>query len=222
MRRILPRSRCSNHPHANVCLRVVGALCASLLFSFSAPAQSDAHTSDVPAEVWAGEVWVGRADRASDDAPTFVAQAIIDAPPSVVWQIVSRCDDFSRIMPRVLASKELSRKGDNVVCQVTIDMPFPLSDLTSVTAAVHREDATLGNFSREWKLVKGDYQVNEGAWILRALPNGKRTLATYRVTARPNIPVPSSLAALFQQGPLVKSMQAVREESRVRMTAPKP
>lgn len=185
-------------------------------------AESGPKLPPVPAEVMKGEIWVGRADAESDDVPTFVAYALIDAPPKMVWQVVSHCGGYASYMPRVLASRELSKEGDIVVCEVTIDMPFPFSDLTSVTRAVHRADATSGQYSRVWNLVKGDYDVNKGAWRLRAVENGTRTLATYQVTAKPDIPVPTGLAALFQQGPLIKSMEALRRETRSRMAATQP
>ena len=188
----------------------------------SAEADSGPKLPPVPAEVMAGEIWVGRADVETDDVPTFVAYAIIDAPPAVVWQVVSHCGNYARYMPRVLVSKELSKKGDIVVCEVTIDMPFPLSDLTSITSAVHQEDVKAGKYSRVWNLVKGDYDVNRGAWRLRPVDDGKRTLATYQVTAKPDIPVPTGLAALFQQGPLVRSMEALRDEAKSRVGAQKP
>ena len=198
------------------------ALALGAAYSISAQADPGPKLPPVPAEVMAGEIWVGRADVETDDVPTFVAYAIIEAPPDVVWQVVSHCGNYARYMPRVLVSKELSRQGDIVVCEVTIDMPFPLSDLTSITSAVHREDANTGAYSRVWNLVKGDYAVNRGAWRLRAVDGGKRTLATYQVTAKPDIPVPTGLAALFQQGPLVRSMEALREEAKSRIEVKNP
>ncbi|MFZ9887280.1 MAG: SRPBCC family protein [Myxococcota bacterium] len=163
-----------------------------------------------PAAVLAGEIVVDRVDAPGDPVPTFRARAVVDAPPAVVWDLVSHCAGYATLMPRIISSQERKRIGDLVECEVTVELPFPLPNLTSVTTATHREGSTKGRYSRTWTLVSGDYEVNEGAWIIEPVDGGKRSLATYRVRAKPNLPVPASLASLFQQGPLVESMRAVR------------
>lgn len=178
----------------------------------------------VPAAVLAGEILVDRLELPGDDVPTFRARARIDAPPAVVWDLVSHCAGYAAVMPRILSSQELSREGDRVECAVTVDLPFPLAELTSVTVARHREDAAAGRYERTWTLLRGDYETNDGAWLVEPLDGGTRTLATYRVRARPKLPVPSGFAALFQQGPLTEAMRAVRRAAQhhPKRTAPAP
>src|SRR5258706_6833630 len=120
-------------------------------------------------------------------APTYAAEGIIDAPPAAVWALVSRCADYAVTMPSISASKELSRTGDEhskftTVCEVTADVPFPFSDLTSVSRATLTVDEKSGHYSRAWQLIRGDYDVNEGSWRLVPLDGGTRTVVTYRIT----------------------------------------
>lgn len=164
-----------------------------------------------------GEILIASEDTPGSDGATFVARAVVDAPPAVVWSVVSRCGDYQRVMPRIAASAELARAGDIVTCRVTADLPFPLPDLTSTTRAVHREDAAAMRYQREWKLVEGDFEVNEGAWILEPAFGGQKTYAVYRLRVKPKLPVPTSLASMFQKGPLVDAMKAVRAESKKRL-----
>src|SRR5262249_28891574 len=89
----------------------------------------------------------------SDSAPTYVAEGVVDAPPAAVWAIVSKCADYVKNMPSIAASRELSREGDEhsaftTVCEVTADVPFPFSDLTSVTRAKLTIDEKNGNYTR--------------------------------------------------------------------------
>lgn len=195
------------------------ALVGLVLWPLAAsPAAAD--DAVVPAKIATGDVWVtSTPSKTGDGAPTFEAHALIDAPPAVVWSVVSRCADYRRHMPRIAESAELKRDGNSVTCRVTADMPFPIPDLTSVSQAVHTADVAAGNYQRAWTLVEGDYDVNEGAWILKSTGAGKQTYAIYRLRVKPKLPVPAGLAALFQKGPLVDAMLALRKESVKRAAA---
>lgn len=192
-----------------------GRWLALALLSAAASAEPTSPTAvaqeTVPAAVLAGDIVVDRIESPGDAVPTFRARARIDAPPALVWDLVSHCAGYATLMPRVVSSKELSRVGNRVECAVTVDLPFPLPELASVTVAHHREDAAAGRYERTWSLLRGDYETNEGAWLVEPLDGGARTLATYRVRAKPTLPVPASFASLFQAGPLADSMGAVRD-----------
>ena len=104
------------------------------------------------------------------DVPFNVVEGVVNAPPEDVWAVVSKCNNYAKTMPRILKSKELSREGDEATtwkakCEVTADLPFPLSDLTGITIATHKVEAG-GKYSREWTLLSGDYDINHGAWII--------------------------------------------------------
>ncbi len=91
-------------------------------------------------------------------------EAVIDASPDRAWGIVTDRAKFKRTMPRTVASTELSRDGDVVVCQSTLELTWPLPDLIATTRAVHTTGA--GHWRSEWTLVSGDYNVNQGSWDL--------------------------------------------------------
>jgi len=152
---------------------------------------------------------------AGSETPFAVAEAVVDAQPEVVWEIVSRCNDYAKNMVKIAASKELERKGDEsssftTLCEVTADLPFPLSDLVSVSRAVNTV-VPGKSYQRKWTIVRGDYEINEGAWILKAIDDGQKTLVTYRLRAKPNIPLPASMLANFTRDTLptvMKNLQA--------------
>jgi ribosome-associated toxin RatA of RatAB toxin-antitoxin module len=157
-----------------------------------------------------GEVLVYSRDIKGSDVPQVVCKAVIDVPPQRVWQIVSNCNNFSRTMNRVKAAKIVSRKGNTVTCRITIDMPFPYSDMTAVTEAIHI--AKKDYFSRKWKLVSGDYEVNQGDWVLKPfLGNSNRTLVVYRVQAKPKAWVPGWIRSFAQKRSLPKLINRFRK-----------
>ena len=69
--------------------------------------------------------------------PRVRAYILIDAPPQKMFALIDRCGDYKKIMPRMPLSRELSRKGREVVCKVQIKLPMFLGTLNSVTRGVH-------------------------------------------------------------------------------------
>lgn len=142
-----------------------------------------------------------------------IVEATIDAPASMVWGIVSSCNDYPRSMPSIAKARELSREGDpsssfTTVCEVTADLPFPMSDLTSVSKAVHTVEIDK-RYVRRWQMIRGDYEFNEGSWTVAAT-SPTQTLATYRIRVRPKTPVPDSLLGTFQASMLPKIIAQLR------------
>jgi ribosome-associated toxin RatA of RatAB toxin-antitoxin module len=158
-------------------------------------------------------------------APTYVAEGIVDAAPAQVWALVSKCADYTKNMPNIVASEELSRQGDerskfSAVCRVTADIPFPFSDLTSVSRATMTVDAD-GGYTRAWTLIDGDYQANEGSWHLVPIEGGAKTVVTYRIRAVPKLPLPDSLIASSQKTLLPQVIQRLRDRTAKAPAAPR-
>jgi hypothetical protein len=140
---------------------------------------------DVGARLDGGEIILSSEEVPGTNVPRAKMQGVIDAPPEKVWELVEHCAGYTKVMPRVDAATELSRDGGVVVCEVTVHTPFPLPNLTSRTQAVHTVDPGV-RWERKWKLLSGDYKVNEGRWVLeRYQGDPGRTLATYEIFADP-------------------------------------
>lgn len=152
---------------------------------------------------------------AGSEVPLNMVEGTIDAPPAKVWRIISDCANYAKTMPRIVKSAELSREGDinavsTVKCQITVHLPFPLSDLTGITQAKHTVEPNV-RYVRAWNLVSGDYHVNTGSWSLVAIDDGKRTRATYRIQVQPKIALPTSWMASAQKNGLKDVILKVRE-----------
>jgi ribosome-associated toxin RatA of RatAB toxin-antitoxin module len=159
-----------------------------------------------------GEVEVKSFAVAGSDAPKIVVRAVMDLPPKKIWQIVSDCARYKEHMPRVAASEQVKVAGNVHTCKVTIAMPFPLSNLTAVTEAVHEESDK--GMSRRWKMVSGDYKVNEGSWEIKPLDAaGKSSLVVYTVHAEPTTSVPAFIRESAQKKALPDMIERVRAEA---------
>ncbi len=149
------------------------------------------------------------------DVPFNVVEGVVNAPPEDVWAVVSKCNNYAKTMPRILKSKELSREGDEATtwkakCEVTADLPFPLSDLTGITIATHKVEAG-GKYSREWTLLSGDYDINHGAWIIQGIDDNKKSYVTYKIRVKPKIALPTSWIASAQKSAIKDVILRMRE-----------
>jgi ribosome-associated toxin RatA of RatAB toxin-antitoxin module len=148
------------------------------------------------------------------DTPKVVVTSKIDAPPDKVWAIVSDCSKYKQRMPRIAAAQELSVSGNVHTCQVTLEMPFPLSNLTATTEATHTENAETHTYARRWKLVKGDYKFNTGSWEVKPVDGDPASSqVVYTVHAEPNSAVPDWLKEKAQKKSLPELIVRVRDEA---------
>lgn len=146
------------------------------------------------------------------DAPKVVARAVINQPPKKVWAVVSDCAQYKTRMPHIADSKLVKKEGNKVTCQVTVAMPFPFSNLTAVTEAVHEESDK--GMSRRWRLVSGDYNFNEGSWEVKPLDEaGTKSLVTYTVHADPKTAVPQWIRESAQKKALPEMIERVGTEA---------
>ncbi len=161
-----------------------------------------------------GEVVIETEPIAGTNQQRIVLRAVIEAPPGAVWRHIDQGKHYHEFMPRVKKAEELERIGNDVRTRTTMDMPFPLKNLTATTRAKHIVEEGV-RYVRAWRLEEGDYHVNEGAWTLTPFDgNPARTLADYRAHVVPKIPLPKALQAMAQEKALPKLIEALRERVR--------
>jgi ribosome-associated toxin RatA of RatAB toxin-antitoxin module len=131
------------------------------------------------------------------DMPRITAKAVLSQPPEKVWKLISDCTKYKGRMSRVVAARLVKKEGNKHTCEVTVEMPFPFSNLTATTEAIHEESAE--GMSRRWKLVKGDYKRNEGSWEIKPVDGGKKSEVTYTLHVEPNITLPNSIIEAAQK-----------------------
>jgi len=179
------------------------------------PASAGFGDPSAEARLAAGEVLIQTRAVAGSDIPEATVEAVADAPPAAVWRIIDDCANYKRTMPRISESRLLSRTGNISVCEVTVDMPMPTSDLTSVNEAT----ATIGPplWRRAWRLLRGDYKRNGGSWTLSAFDAaGTRTRIVYKVHAEPNTSVPAFIIRKAQQRALPELIERVRAAAKIK------
>jgi hypothetical protein len=113
-------------------------------------------------------------------------------------------------MPGVDSSKVQRSRANNAICDVVIDVPFPLSNLRSVTNIIERDRAD-GGFDRHSMLLRGDYLHNNGYWILLPHENGKKTLVVYDIDFNPDTIIPDFILRQVQSATAPQLLESIRE-----------
>jgi ribosome-associated toxin RatA of RatAB toxin-antitoxin module len=185
-------------------------LALTALTMLAVPATSQAQTKDAR-RLAKGEIIVKAYKVKGSDVPKAVVRAVVNSPPEKVWEVVSNCNKFNKRFDRVAKSKLLKRSGEDYTCTVTIDMPFPIGDLTGVTRAKHT--IKNGKRLRKWSLIKGDYRINNGSWLVEDYGNGK-SMVTYSIHAEPNVPIPGWIRDEAQKSNLPNVIKRLRKEAR--------
>ncbi|MFO0746866.1 MAG: SRPBCC family protein [Myxococcota bacterium] len=159
----------------------------------------------------AGEVIVTTEPVEGSPAPRLIVWALIDASPEAVWVHISNPAAHEQFMPRVKRSEELWREGNENRMRTTIDMPFPLKNLTATSKGKHFVEVGV-RWERAWKMEHGDYNVNEGSWIIEPFPGQpSKTLALYRAIVHPKVMIPKAIQSAVQEKAMPKMIEALRE-----------
>src|SRR5688572_8813231 len=177
----------------NPVLSALGALFAGLVLANPAVAGdasfplTDAETRRVNER--------GIAIRAKLDAGqrrgTVHAALIIDAPPGIVFQKMTRCEDALDYVPHMkyCRVREAGADGTWQVVEHKIDFGWYVPAIEYVFRA-----ELVADHSIDFRQVSGDFKTNEGAWLLEPLSEGTRTLLRYKVTVDPPAFIPNWLA----------------------------
>jgi len=122
---------------------------------------------------------------------TVRAAMLINAPPAVVFQSMTRCVDATRYVPhlRLCRVREQAPDSSWALVEQEIDFGWYAPRLRYVFRADFVTDRSIA-----FHQVSGDFKANEGVWEFEPAVNGERTLLRYRVYIDPPGYVPNWLA----------------------------
>lgn len=175
-----------------------------------APIAATAQSNDA---LDAGEILVTSEPVKGSDVPRMNVTAVVDAPPAKVYEVVTNCDRFPERLPRILAAEFVSKSASGARCKVTVDVPFPLSNLTAITQDKRKAGPDV--WYRKWTLVEGDYERMDGSFVLQPFRGDEnRTLVKYTIHAVPKTAVPDFLREKAQRSSLPDMIERIRKEVR--------
>jgi uncharacterized protein YndB with AHSA1/START domain len=122
------------------------------------------------------------------------AIGLIDAPPEIVFGVVTDNEKFEEFMPYVTQSDMERWEDGEIINYQHLDFPFPVGDRfykINITNTI--EDTNKGKiFKSTWTYVKGSGNIEDtyGSWILEEYGQG-RTLIAYIVCTDPGGWIPT-------------------------------
>lgn len=193
-------------------ITLAGAYAIWALF-LSSPAPLEAGELEQDEEIRrlsAGEVLVTRRDPTGGIGAAAQAKGVIDAPVERVWPAVRDCEHYSAFMPRVIKSGVSQREGETF-CSAVMDMPWPIDDLTLESRSTITSPST-GAHARSWELTAGSFKHYNGSFEVIAF-NGdpKRTLVTYTLDIKPDVPIPDAVLRKKQVAGLPETFKALAQ-----------
>ncbi len=122
---------------------------------------------------------------------TVRAAMLIDAPPDVVFEMMTRCADALKYVPHLKLCRIRDHAADMSweLVEHEIDLGWYAPRIRYVLRADIVPDQSI-----TFRQVSGDFKANHGKWELEPADSGSRTLLRYRVYLDPPGYVPTWLA----------------------------
>ncbi|HEX8873908.1 MAG TPA: SRPBCC family protein [Nitrosospira sp.] len=154
----------------------------------------------------------------------IIATAEVQAPPEVVFKVVTDFEHYGDFMPYVEESRVLTRKGDNeAVTYARIAPPFVSERDYPLKVRMTRGSPSNGGvYKLEWTAnseakpeVEGVVRVklNEGSWLAEPLDGGKRTRLTYTLLTNPGGLIPAFVVGLSNTIAIPELFKAVKKRA---------
>ncbi len=177
---------------------------------------------EVQARLERGEVVVTQIPPTDGTGYAYRSSAVVDAPPSMLWEVMRACDDIDEYMPRMLHAEERDHTPNSYICDTEIELPFPLANRTNSARSV-LEKLPGGIFRRRWTLVDNadDYLRNNGSWTIYPWYSGEdteprpgrsplRSLLVHKMDAWLKTSLPEVVIDMAQQREAPAAFQAIR------------
>jgi len=163
-------------------------------------------------------------DRSGTDVKELKAVGLIDAPPEVVFRVLSDYDRYREVMPYTEESKVVATEEGKVVHFYTV-IDAPVVSKRDYTLRIVDESEWKGGHgylkSRWTPSDKGPapkegvvrVKSNDGSWTLEPIDDGARTRATYLLYTDPGGSLPTFLINKANSSTIPDIYEALRKHS---------
>jgi ribosome-associated toxin RatA of RatAB toxin-antitoxin module len=138
---------------------------------------------------------------------TVRAAMLIDAPPDVVFQMMTSCSDALQYVPHLRICKVRDRAAD--LSWELVEQELDFGWYAPRLQYVFRADIVTDR-SITFHQVSGDFKANQGIWEFEPAGSGEHTLLRYRVYMDPPGYVPNWLARSTFKRELPKMLADLR------------
>jgi len=198
--------------------RLARALAAALvllpLVAFAGGAEHSFNpTEDEMKRLRAGEVIVDEyifSGPGNEKQLSFIATALVDAPPQTCFNTVRDYDHFHEFMPRVSGAKVVAKDGDCMTIRyeagiLWIDVVYYIDACAAVPG--RRVEFELARDRENF------IEETRGFWEIQPVDGGKSSLVSYSAYLDPGIPVPDFISLRMTRSNIVAVLENVRKRA---------
>ncbi|MEI6846786.1 MAG: SRPBCC family protein [Chlorobiaceae bacterium] len=144
-----------------------------------------------------------------DDVVGVAAKILVDAAPDEVWKALTDYNNLSKTLPKVLSSRLVERKDNEVILDQTGKTGIFIFEKTvSFQLRVQEEYSKKRIFFEQ---VTGDFSVYSGEWVLETSSTLKGTVLSYQAKIKPLFFAPPILVSFVQWQDLPGIMKAHKQ-----------
>ena len=183
--------------------------CSLIAFALTTTASA---AEDLERRLADGKPFVRVVPVAGTSAPAVWIDQLIDVPIKKITAMISACDRYIGLMPRVYKTRLHQGGAPNQICELFIDMPFPFQDVRSLIAFKGSISAT--RVEMRYEQTEGDYNYHRGRWLLRA--RGAKTWVHYELHFDLAKPLPTWLVTRRTKASLKETLRNIAQRAAAR------
>ncbi|MGB7416154.1 MAG: SRPBCC family protein [Thermosynechococcaceae cyanobacterium] len=105
----------------------------------------------------------------SGEEGQYIARILVNAPPSLTWDVLTDYEHFEEFLPSVAAAEVLASDQNRTVVEQTNCIKVLLADVEST---IKTENVEIGHHQIEFKMLEGDLEKFRGNWKIAPVSDG--------------------------------------------------
>jgi len=145
-----------------------------------------------------------------DDVVSVSSRIHIVTQPSKVWKTLADYDNLSSYLPKVLSSKVVERKGNEIILdQIGKTGIFIFEKIVHFRLKITEEYPSKISFGQ----IEGDFAVYLGEWVLDSSQTIEGTILSYNAEMKPLFFAPPILVSFVQRQDLPGILKAHKQRA---------
>lgn len=148
----------------------------------------------------------------SGEAGEYIARVLVNAPQSLVWEVLTDYENFDQFLPNVSASEVVETDDNRTVVEQTNHTHILLADIEST---IQTENVEQGQQRVDFTMTKGDLEEFRGYWqIAPVASDGQQTQTLIKqfVVASADLGLLDGTFHQVFRGALQQSLEAIQTE----------
>jgi hypothetical protein len=144
-----------------------------------------------------------------DGVTGMKSTAYINAPPVIVWKVLTDYNNLKRYIPRMVESDLVEARGNLKVIDLTGEFRVLLFKKT-IRVSINMLETYPSRI--DYEKISGDFEVYRGSWILQ-MYSSEGTILTYESEIKPSFAAPDFIFQGILKNDMVAGITALKAEA---------